>query len=164
MSKNILYLEISFDEMQRLYAAQVSGFDSIKTNVRAVLSAASLIVSLVSALQILTVRVVPGYLWLYQTGVGLAAILYVVLVSLCIMALLPIKVITPLSPDWDELVTAYKGLSEKEALMKRLSSTLNAIESNQPMVERFRKMQMGALILLPVLVVMLLLLTLIPRI
>lgn len=161
--ENVLYLEIALDEMQRLFSAQMASFDTIKTNVRAVLSSASLIVSLVSALQLLTVKVADAYVGLYRLGIGVVAILYVALMVMCVAALLPVRVVNPLLAEWDTLTTAYKGLSKKDALLARLSSVLNAIEKNTPEVERFRKMQIGALALLPLLVITLLLLTLLPK-
>jgi hypothetical protein len=164
MNKDTLYLEIPLEDVRQDLNQQIGGIDTIKTTMRSVLSAASLIVSLVGALQLLTVKIAPAWMWLYQVGIVLAAFLYLALIVMCILALWPVHVWSPIAADWDELTTAYKGLDEKEALLKRLSAVLNAIDQNTPLVRRYARLQMAALVLLPAIVLVLLLLALIPRV
>jgi hypothetical protein len=164
MSSENLFLEIPLAEMKRTLDRQVDGLDTIKATVRSVLSAGSLIVSLVAALQLVTAKIDPKWFWLYKDGIVLAAVLYVALIITCILALWPTTVVGPIKPDWDILTTAFKGLSEKEAFLEQLSSILNAIDLNRPIVNRYKYLQMIALALLPALVLVLLLLAFIPRV
>lgn len=159
-----LYLKIPLEEMQKLHAEQKSSFDAIKTTIRAVLSAASLIISMVSALQIYTNRIAPEWAWFYGLGVALAIILYAALVIVCVMGLWPVHVKNPIDANWDILTTDYKELTEQEAIRKHLSTVLNAIELTMPLVTRYKRLSIIALVLLPLIVSILLLLTLIPRI
>jgi hypothetical protein len=164
MNNKFRYLEISLTEMQRDLGLQIGSFDSIKANVRSVLSSASLIVSLVGALQLVTARIDPAWLYLYRSGVILAAVLYVVLIALCIAALWPVSVWSPLKPEWDNLVTTFKDLNEEDIILKYLSSVLNAIDRNGSLLKNYVRLQRTALILLPIIVVVLLSLALIPRV
>jgi hypothetical protein len=164
MNNDFRYLEIPLAEIQRDLNLQIGSFDVIKTTVRSVLSSASLIVSLVGALQLVTARIAPAWLCLYQTGVILTAVLYVALIVLCIAALWPVSVWSPLKPEWDNLVTTFIDLNEEEIISKHLSSVLSAIEKNKPLLKSYVRLQMAALILLPIIVVILLSLALIPRI
>lgn len=164
MKNNYRYLEISLAEMQRDLELQIGSFDTIKATVRSVLSSASLIVSLVGALQLVTARIDPAWLCLYRSGVILAAVLYVALIVLCIAALWPVRVWSPLKPEWDNLVTTFKDLNDEDIISKYLSSVLNAIDKNAPLLKNYIRLQMAALILLPLIVMVLLSLALIPRI
>jgi hypothetical protein len=150
--------------MQRTYDSQLAGIDSIKTTIRTIFGAASLIVSLASALQIFALRPVPAA-WLntYQNGIVIIAILYLALIVVCIAGMWPVYIWRPLLPDWDELTTAYKDLDEQQTKAKQLSSLLNVIDLNKSVVIRFYRLQVTALILLPLLVLLLLLLAWIPR-
>ena len=158
------YLKTSLHYTQKTLDRQVDGIDTVKTNIRAVLSAASLIVSLVSAMQFLTLKIDTNWIWLYHSGVIATAVLYVALIVVCIMGLWPTYVVGPVKTDWDELTTAFKGLSERDALAKELSAVLNSIELNSPIVKRYRNLQMIALALLPLIVILMLLMALIPRV
>ena len=164
MKENIRYLEIPLEVMKMDLENQAGSFDTIKATVRSVLSAASLIISLVGALQIVTARVAPAWLWLYWSGVILAAMLYVTLIVVCSMALMPARTWLPIRPEWDNLTTTFKDKNEEEILLKYLSSILNAIDKNSPVLQRFVRLQKVALILLPIIVIILLSLALLPRI
>lgn len=159
-----LYLQIPLEEMQKLYERQISGVDSIKNNVRAVLSAASLIVSLVSAMQIVSARISPDWLAFYQAAVVFAVFLYIALIIMCISALWPVNVIGPMKADWDELTTSYKNKTYLDAIRLQLSSVLNAIDENAPILNRLKYLQISVQILLAILVTLILLMALIPRI
>jgi hypothetical protein len=159
-----LYLRIPLEEMQRLYNDQKISLDTIKTNIRAVLSAASFIISMVSALQIYTNRIEPAWALVYGLGVLSAAVLYVGLIAVCILGLLPAYPFSPIEANWNTLTTAYKGLSDQQAIELRLSSVLNAIQLNRPIINQYKRYLIIALVLLPLIVIVLLLLVLIPRV
>jgi hypothetical protein len=164
MKEDTHYLNIPLEEMQRSLDHQRDSFDTIKTTVRSVLSAASLIVSLVGALQLINSRIAPAWLWLYWIGIAVTATLYVALILFSVVILMPIIPSSPLAANWDVLTTAFKDLDEKEMKLKQLSSILNAIEKNKPILDYLVKLQRFVLILLPFIVVILLLLSLLPRI
>jgi hypothetical protein len=163
MVSNLSHLDIPLQELQRTYENQLAGIDSIKTTVRTVFGSASLIVSLASALQLLTATVAPASLSLYRMGVAVIALLYLVLIAVCIAGIWPVYTVRPLAPEWDELTTAYKNMDEEQMKSKQLSSLLNAIDMNRPIVKRFARLQATALILLGVIVTLLLSLAWIPR-
>lgn len=159
------YLVIALAEMEKTFERQLASFEVIKTTVRALLSSASLIVALVSALQIFASPIFsPGWLICYRIGLLLAGCLYVALISLCSKALWPVAPVLPLACEWDVLTTAYRDLSEHDRLSKQLSAVLNAIDLNRPLIKRYVMFSMAATALLPLIVVILLLLALIPRI
>ena len=158
-----LYLEIVIEDMQDTFVRQLAGIGKVKDGVRSYLGAASLLISLVGALQILTVRVSLEWFGWYQVGLGAAGALYVILISLCAIALFPVGVKGPIAPDWDELTTSYQGLSKEDALLKRLSSILNAIDANRPVVKKMSRLGIAIGTLLPFLVIIFMLLAMIPR-
>jgi hypothetical protein len=164
MKENIRYLDIPLEEIKRDLENQRGSFDTIKANVRSVLSSASLIISLVGALQLATARIDPAWIWLYWGGLILAAALYVVLLVVCCMALMPVRVYAPIAAEWNYLTTAYKDISEKDSRLKQMSSTLNVIDKNAPLLNKLARLQIAALILLPIIVIVILSLGLIPRI
>jgi hypothetical protein len=164
MTTTVSHLDVPLEEMQGTYTSQLAGIDTIKTTIRTIFGAASLIVSLASALQVFAVRPVPAdWLNTYQNGIVFIAVLYLALIIVCIAGMWPVYIWRPLLPEWDVLTTVYKGLDEEQTKAKKLSSLLNAIELNQPVVTRFYRLQVTALILLPLLVLLLLLLAWIPR-
>jgi hypothetical protein len=160
---DIDYLKVPLHYMRRTLDRQVDGIDTIKATVRSVLGSASLIVSLVAALQILSPGVAPEWAWLYRMGIGLAAGLYVALIVACALALWPTTVFGPIKVDWDVLSTEYQMLNEEEIMSKDLSSLLNTIQLNTPIVNRYKRYQQIAVAILPVIVLMLLLLAALPR-
>jgi hypothetical protein len=158
---DIDYLKAPLHYMRRTLDRQVDGIDTIKATVRSVLSSASLIVSLVAALQI--PGIVSGWVWLYQLGIGLVAVLYLALIIACALALWPATVIGPIKVDWDVLTTEFQNLDEEGIMSKELSSLVNAIELNAPIVNRYKRYQQIAVAILPAIVLVLLLLALLPR-
>lgn len=158
------YLQVALDEMRKTFDLQLGSFDTIKATVRALLGSASLIVGLVSTLQIFSpATFAPMWLPWYQIGLGAAGVFYVILIVFCSMALWPAVPVLPVAAEWDELVTTYKGLSENERLAKQLSAILNAMDLNRPKVQHYAFCSRAASFLLPVIVTILLLLALIPR-
>lgn len=169
-----LGLEISIEEMRYRLKSQYEGVDAIKATARTVFGASSLIVSLLAALQLSNVRVDPTFSAAYSIGVVLAMALYAFQITLCISVLLPVSLNGPVKEDWDilyesftgwnELLQDFTGKSEIEILRKRLSAYLNAIELNEPIISDSRRTATWASYILPVIVIILLLLSLIPRV
>ena len=159
-----LYLEIVLADAEDAYVRQLDSIDKIKTSIRSYLSAASLLLALGGAFQILTMPSNPFWLGWHRFGLGLVGVFYVALITLCAVALFPVSVGGPTALEWDEMTTAYKGLSKIDALRKRLISWLQIIELNKPAVTRMRRLGITIGILLPLQVVVLLLLAMIPRV
>lgn len=158
-----LGLKISIEEMQRSLNAQYVGIDAIKSTVRTVFGASSLIVALMAALQLSNVSVEQRFLNLYHLGIGAAMILYVALILLCIYVLLPILTSGPVEENWNVLYDSFTGKSKIDIQRTHLAAYLNAIERNEPTLKILRMLSIVATSLLPVIVVILLLLNLIPR-
>jgi hypothetical protein len=159
------YLLIPLAEMQKTFDLQLASFDTIKTQSRALFSSASLLVALVSALQIFSnTSFPPEWLPWYRAGLVLAGLLYVALIVLCSLALWPAAPVLPIDAKWEELATTFKGLSEQDRLLKHLSGVLNAIDLNRPLVKRYTRFSKAATLIFPLIVITLLLLALIPRI
>jgi hypothetical protein len=158
------HYDVPLEEMQQLYKDLLASIDSIKSTIRSVLSAGSMIVSLSTALQIFTARTVTSdYMALYNNGIVVLAVVFVLLLTMCIVGLWPVYVVGPLAPEWDELTTAYKGLTQEQSKAKRLSSLLNAFDLTKPIVRRFYLIQIGTLILLGLVVLLVLWLGTMPR-
>lgn len=158
------HLDFPLAEMQRMFHSQLDGITSIKTTIRAVFGSASLIVSLIGALQLFTAPVPIEWLPFYRGTLALIAVLYVVLILVCVAGMWPVAINPPLNALWDELTTVFKGKDDQEMITMYLSAVLQAIEFNAPIVKRFYKLQVIALILLPILVVLILSLAWLPRV
>jgi hypothetical protein len=164
MSDDISGLQVSIDEMQKTLERVLASMDAIKNTARSTLSSASLILALVSLLQILAPTVQVRWVTLYGFGLALVAVLYLVLIGLCVYSLAPVSMIGPVAPEWQALRDAFTGKCEQDILLTRLGGLINAIHQNRPIVQKYSRMVTLASSLLPALVLLLLLLALIPRI
>lgn len=156
-------LEISTGLMQRSLAAQNSGIDSMKSTARTLLGASSVIVSLLAALNLINIQPKTEYAWLYHLIIFFAAGLYAIQMVLCISVLSPIKLSGPIEEDWDLLYQTFASKSEIGIKREQLDVYLKAIEENKPVVIKIRNRIKYASWLLPVVVIILLLLSVIPR-
>ncbi len=157
------HLDIPLFETQRTYEQQLAGLDSIKVTVRAVFGSASLIVSLVGALQLFTTAVAPQWQTTYQIILAAIAVLYALLIIVCVAGMWPVYTNPPLAPDWDTLTTTFKKMNDIEMTRMHLSTVLQAIELNRPIVKRFFRFEVAALIILPIIVILVLVLAWLPR-
>lgn len=157
------HLTIPLHETQQAYQAQAAGMDGIKTTIRTVFASSSLIVSLVAALQLLTANVANGWLGVQHLLITAIAVLYVLLIILCVVGMWPVLYNIPLPMHWDVLTTTFQKMTDHEMTSMHLSAILQAIELNRPIVKRFMWIQRIILILLPLIVLLALLLAWIPR-
>lgn len=127
-------LNIWIAEMQSLLKNQLETFEVFKSTTRTIFGGSSLILALVSILQVFNVNVQASWYWVYVSGIILLAFLYLILIALCIRILMPVKVHGPIKADWDEIYDAFMEKSKVEILRQQLSSILNAIELNRPIV------------------------------
>jgi hypothetical protein len=156
-------LEVAIEEMQAAFERQLSSVDAIKATARTMFGAASLIVSLFGALQLTNVQLVANLVGLYNITLIITGILYLGLVTLCILVLSPIDLKGPIKEDWGELYKHFTGKSEVEILRSRLIAYIGAIEDNQEPIRRRRRLAIWAGIILAIIVIMMLSLSAIPR-
>lgn len=158
------HLDIPLAEMQRTYQGQSSSIDSIKATIKTIFGSASLIVSLIGALQLLTKPVTVTWLPTYQLILTVIAFLYVALIIVCIAGMWPVRWQHPLNTDWDELTSTFKDMDDDDMKRMHLSAILQAIEINAPKVKRYSRLQMTALFIIPIIVLLILLLAFLPRV
>lgn len=163
-TKNTAYLDIPLREAQRAFSMQSDGVEAIKTTIRTVFSASSLIVSLVAALQLVTANVAPEWLTVYQWLIVVIAVLYLLLIVMCVLGMSPVNYNLPIEMEWDVLTMAFQNLNEHDTLTKYLSSILNVIDLNRLIVARLLRIERAVLILLPIIVLLILALAWLPRV
>lgn len=156
-------LEIPLLEMQRSLQNLLAGIDLMKGTLKTVFGSASLIVSLIGALQLFTTTVAAAYVPWYQGLLSAVAILYLALIVVCVLGLLPMRTAPVLPYDWDTLSLTFQNMSDAEMTAMHLSAVLQAIEKNTPLVHRLYRLQLAALVLLPVIVLLILCLAGLPR-
>lgn len=152
---------ISIEDASKGLELQFSGMDMLKTNARTVFSAASLVTSLVAALQIfrpVSVPILPLYIALLVIGTAL----YVGLIALCIRVMSPVELKTPIEIKWDTFKADYFQKDDRELLLQRLSNYVNAHEANAPILDKRIEQTKAVSELLVVLIIYLLIVSIIP--
>jgi hypothetical protein len=160
---NIDGLKVGVEEMNRNLKLQYEGIDSLKATARSVLSAASLITGLMSLLQLARPTIQPDYVALFNLGIVLTLILYVLLIGACLAAISALTLKAPVAADWVVIQRFFGGKTGTELMNLQISALLHAITTNEPIIARQRRLVIIACILLPIIVVILLGLSLIPR-
>jgi Na+/melibiose symporter-like transporter len=158
------HLDIPLAEMQQSFKNELAGIDSMKTAIRAIFGSASLIVSLIGALQLITAPVPKHLLPTYQMALIGLAVLYLILIAVCVAGMWPVKIYPVLPYDWDRLTVMFKDKSDVEMQQLHLSQTLHAMEDNRPLVDRLYKLQIAALVVTALLVLLILFLAFLPRV
>lgn len=162
--ENKLGYEVAIEEMQYQLDEQYKSIGNIKTFVQQIFGAASLIISLIGALQIFGVQVDPAWHGLYNILVGITMFLYIILVANCVRVLAPLRVKGPISADWDILIENFVGHEDDlDVLKQRLRCYLDAISLNKPIIDILYKRVKYLRWMLPAIVIILLILSLIPR-
>ena len=163
--ENVDGWQVGVEEMKSLYRLQFESVDIRKDQAKTILGASSIVIAILGALQLVGVQVVAEWLYVYNAAIVLAVGLYVASIVLCFLALDAVTLIYPVEDDWD---TIYEHFGSQETDLdlakKLLVSYLGAIEENRPTLIRHSLLVRWASILLPVVVVILLLLSLIPRV
>lgn len=156
-------LKVAIDEMSRNLRLQFEAMDTHKTTARAILSAASLIIGLMGVLQLARPSIQTPFVSLYNLGIVLAMIVYVVLISLAVWSIMAVSMASPIKSDWETLKTYFVGKCGRDLLKMQLSAILNAIRFNDVLLTRQRRLVTAACVCLPVIVLILMALSLIPR-
>lgn len=156
--------EIAVSEMKYRLEEQYKSISAFKSITQQIFAAASLIVALGSSLQLFNVRVAATYQTFYNCIILIAMGSYALLISFCIVVLFPIKVKGPTSAERDLLFQRFIWrTNDLEIIRQQLDNYLAAISSNEPIIQKRRKLAMGSAILLPLIVILFLILSLIPR-
>lgn len=121
--------KLVLEEQRRAFDAVGSAASALDTKLQALFGSASLIISLVSTIQIAVLRQSGGALFWF----GLASIvaLYIWMVNVVITGLTPLEYYTPISNSWDELDEQYFTVSENEAYDQQISNYLRYTEANR---------------------------------
>ena len=163
--ENQLGWELSLSEMKRRLQGVFNRVDETKKTFRSILSAASLIVALLGALQIYSSQVEPGYEVHYYVLLGSALFLYLILIIGCIWMLKPLDIVGPIPEDWDLL---YKHLASKkediEIYKQLVSNYIGAIDDSNAIIEKRYRWSSWFLYLLPIIVTLLLVIGFLPRV
>lgn len=117
------------------YNEQSESVDVYKAQVRTIFGASSIIISLMSVLQIFS-TIPEGFNPLFQAIIAGIVILYIILVVLSLVVLSPMSWFQPVKLDWDYMTDYFGGVNERDAILKRISAYLNVIELNQKYTKR----------------------------
>lgn len=157
-------LEIPLLEMQRSLQNMLAGIDQMKDTIKTVFGSASLIVSLIGALQLLSTTVATAWMLYYQIALIAVAVFYLALIVVCILGMMPMRTTAVLPYDWDTLSVTFQNMTDHEMTAMHLSAVLQSLEKNTPLVNRIYRLQVAALVILPILVLLILFMASLPRI
>jgi len=143
------------DELRTTLSAQFDNADGLDSKLKQLLSSASLILSIVTTLQITTGIERIGTL--YLIGLVVALVLYIALIVTIIRALRPMDYHAPIPSDWDEIAERYFGKDETEALDVLISTYLDALEKNEvPLAYKVKRVQVASILLVSIVVTLIL--------
>ena len=162
--ENIFGYKIAIEEMQLALKNNLESFDAVRNMARTLFGAASLIVGLLGTLQIISADVVPAYRGIYNFLITLTMIVYIGLIVCCLRVLSPNNIDLPIEVDWNVLWNHYISETDDQIYKTRLISYINAIQKNWPVITRLRNITRIATLLLPIIIVLILLISLLPRV
>jgi len=154
-------LRIALHEMRALLQQRFEAADALDRKADALLGTASLVLTLVSTLQLALLG--PGTSWLYWLGLVSAFVLYLALIALVSSTLMPESYTTPIQARWEVLDEYLFQRREEDALLTLISGYVEQITANRQILERRVARIRIAWRLLPAIVVILFLLSLMPR-
>jgi len=139
------------DELRTTLSIQFDNADGLDGKLKQLLSSASLILSLVTTLQITTGIEQIG--WPYLIGLIITLAQYIVLIAIVVYGLRPITYHAPIPPDWDEMANRYFGEDEDKVLSTLISTYIEALDKNDIPLARKARMFVRASILLVTIVI-----------
>lgn len=125
------------DEQRRAFDAVSAAADVLDGKLQSLLGSASLIISLLSTIQIAVLRQTAG--WLFWLGLVVILALYIWMVNIIVRGLRPLKYFTPIPNSWEELTEQYFNVNENESLNQQISNYLDYTERNREL--NFNKIQ-----------------------
>jgi len=141
-----------------------SGITASKKFVQQIFTSSSLLIAIISSLQIFNEKIFNDNSLLFTTGIFVVALLYIVQVALCIIVMSPVGAIGVVGSDWDVLFPAYVNNKTKiEALRQHLSSYIKAVNANYPIMLKRAKLARITGYLFPIIILLLFILSFINR-
>ena len=144
------------------YDDQIESLNVFKSQARTVFSSSSIIISLVSVLQIFS-TIPEGFKGLFQAIIAGIIILYIVLVVLSLIVLSPAAWTTPVKLDWDILASYFGEENERNTILKETSAYLGAIDENRKTVIERRRMTLWQGIIFGVIVILVIIAGVLPH-
>lgn len=164
-NENELGYKISIEEL-KLRLEEVYGEVAVtKATFRSIFSAASLVVSLIGAVQLFSSAIVPEYQLPYWILLGASLILYVILVGGCIWMLSPIKLTGTTPAELDYLKERFIAKDKRsEVYQQQIVNYVQAIEMSEKEIRKRYRWEKPLLFILPIIVILLLVIGLLPRV
>lgn len=156
--------QVAIEEMKLTLQNNLASFEAVKNMARTIFGAASLVLGLLGTLQIISAEVMPAYRAWYNVLIVLVLLAYLGLIACCLYVLTPINIYLPIRADWPELWENFISETEENIYKTRLSGYLNAIQLNRPIIARLRNVTTGATLLLPIILILILCISLLPRV
>ena len=156
-------LKISVDEATNNLNAQFDGVEATKSTARTVLSTASLIIALISILNLDDTPLESGHLQIYQIGMILVILIYGILLFSSLSVLMPIEMNRPIASEWKEFEEHFFKKDEERVLAEQLNAYINAHKLNEVVLQNQHKYSRVSGYSLGVIVIILLFLTIITR-
>ena len=127
-------LRLALEEMRRLYEQRFESADKLDEKAATLLGSASIILSLVSTLQLtLTGTDQPFFYWILLV---VALLLYIGLIVLTVWAISPTTYQSPIKADWDVLDKRLFQQDEKQALLTLIKAYKDQVIANKEVNDR----------------------------
>lgn len=152
-------LKLALEEMQSLYSWGQEASDELNNKAGTILGSASLILSLITTLQLTLSG--TNQPWFYWLGLGIVFLLYLAMIILTLLTMFPRTYTTPIKASWEVLNEHLFQPTEKQALLNLISAYKNHIKANKVIGAQKAKLVMWSTILMALLVCLLVLLSLV---
>jgi hypothetical protein len=163
--ENTYGYKVTIEELRSSLDRVYDGFTELKNAVRSIFGTTTLIVSLIGALKIFSAQVSPPYLMCYNILLVIVMALYIVMIIGSVYIQNPKLIVSPTPADWETLESAYVLDKDNSDVSRQLiSSYINAIVENQIIISRHYKLTWGISAILPIIIIILLVMSLIPRV
>jgi len=140
-------------ELRSTLSAQMSNVDGLDSKLRQLLNSASLILSIVTALQITTGIRQNGLLYLGLLVIAL--VLYVWLIVVIIRGMRPLFYNAPIPPKWEDIKEHYFGKDEEAALDSLIVTYLAALDKNDiPLNYKAKKVKQASILMVSIVLVL----------
>jgi hypothetical protein len=143
---------------------QYKSISAFKNIVQYIITSASLVVGLGGSLQLFNVQVDVLYVNKYKFLLISTIVIYLLLIALSLAVVFPVKVKGPTPADRDQLFNGFIWKTkELDILRQQLDNYLAAIDANECVILKRRKLAILTSCILPIIVILIILLSLIPR-
>jgi hypothetical protein len=126
---NVNNKRLVLEEQRRAFDSIGAAAGVLDGKLQALLGSASLIISLVSTIQITVLRQSGG--WLFWMGLAVVIALYIWMVSIITGGLKPLEYLVPISNSWEELTEQFFEVDDNEGINQQISNYLMYTEQNR---------------------------------